>query len=625
MEKRNKRIIVWLSVVIVLLVALLTIVWLWRGPLQAAIYQGGIGSQSLAVPPPGFKVAIVADQGINANSWKVMELIRDEGADMAIVPGDFAYNESNASAPELWDEMVTAVLGADYPLFALQGNHDAGQWGQYQALLEARLARIPEAVCTGDLGIKSACSYKGLFFLLTLEGTEDAYYQGQLAQSDSLWKICSWHKNQRAMQMGGKADDVGWGPYEECRKGGAFIVTGHEHSYSRTKTLSDMSKQTVDSMWSDPSLLRVGANSSFVAVVGLGGKSIRNQNRCLPTTYPYGCNEEWASVYTSNQGAKYGVLFIEFNVDGEARKANGYFKNIDGEIIDTFTLMADAGGVPAPASEVLIPEGANWKYLDDGSDQGTAWRSSVFDDSNWRSGPAQLGYGDGDEATVVSFGPDSNRKYTTTYFRYAFDVAEADLVAALSLAMVSDDGGVVYLNGEEVFRNNMPSGSISSTTFASQAIGGADESFFERKAVFPALLREGTNVMAVEIHQANFTSSDISFDFTMDMVREVVVSIPTLSPIPTYIPTLVPSVVSSPSPSQTPVTTISPSPSPSSGITSAEMFFEEKQFFVKPGDILEIPFRVTVRGWGIADIIARAIFKIADITLILRSFIPVFE
>ena len=615
MDKINKRIVVWMSIAIVLLLALLIIVWLWKGPLQTAVYQGGVGQQLLVAPTPGFKVAIVADQGINANSRRVMELIRDEGADMAIVPGDFGYNEGNSVAPALWDEMITSVLGADYPLFASRGNHDVSQWDQYQPLLEARLARIPEAVCVGDLGIRSACSYRGLFFLLTVEGTEDSYYHDQLAQSDSLWNICSWHKNKRALQTGGKADDIGWGPYEECRKGGALIVTGHEHSYSRTKTLRDMSRQTVDSLWPDPNMLRVGAGSSFVAVSGLGGKSIRNQSRCLPKAYPYGCNEEWANIYASNQGAKYGVLFIEFNVDGDEKKANGYFKNIDGEIIDDFTLMADVYGVPAMAPEVVIPEGASWKYLDDGSDQGAAWRSNTYDDGNWLEGPAQLGYGDGDEATVVSFGPNSSRKFTTTYFRHTFDVTDADSVAALSLAMMDDDGGVVYLNGEEVYRNNMPLGSISSSTFASQAIGGADESFFDRKAAPSALLREGENVIAVEIHQVNFTSSDISFDLTMDVVRQ--------GEIPT--PTPLPSMVVLPSPSQTPVTTVSPLPSPSGGITSVEMTFGDRQYNVKPGDTLEIPFRVNVRGQGIADIIARAIFKIADMTLVLKSFVQVFE
>lgn len=583
MDKVNKRIIVWLGAVIVLLVALLIVVWLWRGPLQTTVYQGGVGSLPVTAMSPNFKVAIFGDQGLSENARDVLELVRDEGADMALMQGDLDQDGADPNKPSQWEAMFNDVLGEDYPLFFSQGNHDEPQWHQWQPMLEARVARIPGAACVGDLGVRSACTYNGLFFLLTRSGTDDAYYGSQLAQSDSLWKICSWHKNQRATQVGGKDDEVGWGPYEECRKGGAFIVNGHEHSYVRTKTLSDMDRQTVDLLWSDPNTLRVGAGSSFVTVASLGGRSIRSQERCLPATYPYGCNGEWAKIYTSNQGANYGALFVEFNVDGDERKAHGYFKNIVGEIIDEFTVTADVGGTPAPETEVLVAEGASWKYWDNGTDQGVAWRELSFDDESWSGGLAQLGYGDGDEATMVGYGPDANNKYTTTYFRHTFDVTDVDSVAALSIALMSDDGGVVYLNGEEVVRRNMPAGGISSGTFASRALGGVEENAFERELVSPVLLREGTNVLAVEIHQANLTSSDISFDLTMDVVRQ------------------------------------------GSGITSAEMSFGEKEFYVRPGDTVEIPFQVTVRGRGIADIIARAVFKIADMTAILSSFNPVFE
>src|SRR5205823_870853 len=51
----------------------------------------------------------------------------------------------------------------------------------------------------------------------------------------------------------------------------------------------------------------------------------------------------------------------------------------------------------------LIAPGATWRYLDNGSNQGTAWSAMAFSDTTWKSGKAQLGYGDGDEATVVSF------------------------------------------------------------------------------------------------------------------------------------------------------------------------------------------------------------------------------
>ena len=64
-------------------------------------------------------------------------------------------------------------------------------------------------------------------------------------------------------------------------------------------------------------------------------------------------------------------------------------------------------------TQVIIPEGSVWKYLDDGSDQGSAWKEFSFDDGTWAAGAAELGYGDGDEQTVISYGGDSNNKFIT--------------------------------------------------------------------------------------------------------------------------------------------------------------------------------------------------------------------
>lgn len=108
----------------------------------------------------------------------------------------------------------------------------------------------------------------------------------------------------------------------------------------------------------------------------------------------------------------------------------------------------------------LLPAGSTWKYLDNGSNQGTAWRASAFDDSSWAQGPAQLGYGDGDEATVVSFGPTSTAKYITTYFRKSISVANPAAFTSLTLRARRDDGIVVYINGVEVWRDNMPTGTV---------------------------------------------------------------------------------------------------------------------------------------------------------------------
>jgi hypothetical protein len=121
------------------------------------------------------------------------------------------------------------------------------------------------------------------------------------------------------------------------------------------------------------------------------------------------------------------------------------------------------------ATVVLVPTTAVWRYLDNGSNQGTVWRSTTFSDATWKSGAAELGYGDGDEATTVSYGPSSSAKFITTYFRRAFSVTNASAFTNLSLRVIRDDGVVVYLNNTEVFRSNMPTGAVNYLTLASTA------------------------------------------------------------------------------------------------------------------------------------------------------------
>src|SRR5437868_2400606 len=70
---------------------------------------------------------------------------------------------------------------------------------------------------------------------------------------------------------------------------------------------------------------------------------------------------------------------------------------------------------PAQA-ETILPAGSVWKYLDTGVDQGTTWREPAFDDTSWAAGPAQLGFGDGDEATVINHFPNGS-PIITAYFR----------------------------------------------------------------------------------------------------------------------------------------------------------------------------------------------------------------
>ncbi|MBP7516075.1 MAG: metallophosphoesterase family protein, partial [Flavobacteriales bacterium] len=172
--------------------------------------------------------------------------------------------------------------------------------------------------------------------------------------------------------------------------------------------------------------------------------------------------------------------------------------------------------VPLFAQDVVIvPFGSAWKYRDNGSNQGTAWRATSFNDATWASGPAELGYGDGDEATVVSYGSSSSNKYITTYFRKTFTITNAGQFFGYRIRLKRDDGAIVYANGTEVERMNMPLGTFSYTSLAPSAISDADESTARDVFLPPAQFQTGTNSIAVEIHQSAANSSDITFDLEL--------------------------------------------------------------------------------------------------------------
>lgn len=185
---------------------------------------------------------------------------------------------------------------------------------------------------------------------------------------------------------------------------------------------------------------------------------------------------------------------------------------------------------PPPA--ILFDYGATWRYRDLGTNEGTAWRAAAFDDDGWKEGPAKFGYGDPvGTGTVVFSGcgvsnypdleeltpPNCGAKYITTYFRKEFDIFGLSAFSSFTFNTIRDDGYVIYINGTEVARGNMPAGTIGYTTPASSAIGVPEETTPTTVTVnaCSGVFVEGTNVIAVEIHQDAPTSSDIGFDMQM--------------------------------------------------------------------------------------------------------------
>ncbi|MCB1095324.1 MAG: tetratricopeptide repeat protein [Verrucomicrobiae bacterium] len=177
---------------------------------------------------------------------------------------------------------------------------------------------------------------------------------------------------------------------------------------------------------------------------------------------------------------------------------------------------AFAMGLQATA-RVFVGAGETWRFYDGEQAPGN-WAATDFDDSQWKSGPAPLGYGDGDEATTVSFGYNPDAKPITAWFRKSIETeAPPDPNIALHLGLVCDDGAVVYLNGKEIVRYGMPAGDITAKTPASATAREPSEHDFNAIALNPAELPwlPGRNIIAVEVHQNEAISSDLRFDFEL--------------------------------------------------------------------------------------------------------------
>lgn len=181
----------------------------------------------------------------------------------------------------------------------------------------------------------------------------------------------------------------------------------------------------------------------------------------------------------------------------------------------------------APFTSVLVGKKSVWKYWDKGSAPTNNWLSFEADETGWKSGRGELGFGDNDEATVVASGP-TNSHYTAYYFRRRFELPPMPQVTNLSVGFLRDDGGIVYLNGTEIFRSNMPEGRVDYEDTASGSTSSETEYF--RTNAPASLLRGGGNLLSVEVHQSTTNSADLSFD--LEVVGEQLVPQPSLQLIP---------------------------------------------------------------------------------------------
>ena len=197
---------------------------------------------------------------------------------------------------------------------------------------------------------------------------------------------------------------------------------------------------------------------------------------------------------------------------------------------NALVLAPSIGEVPV----IFFARGSSWTYLDDGSDQGssnivvgnasytiTNWKNPAFVDATWQSGGGIFGFGGlgnpaAPFATPLERGPATVR-HRAYYFRKSFQIDNPPSVLSLQAHLLRDDGAIIYLNGHEVARSNIPDDLVlgfEDLTGGSAASGNTEREYFD-VPLDPAFLVEGTNVLGVELHQQSSGSSDLGFDFEL--------------------------------------------------------------------------------------------------------------
>lgn len=196
---------------------------------------------------------------------------------------------------------------------------------------------------------------------------------------------------------------------------------------------------------------------------------------------------------------------------------DGSDPRLEGGMINATAIQATFDGSP-PSAQDFVVSGDVWKFLDDGSNQGTAWRAAAFDDGAWDSGPSELGYGESDEATKVAYvdtdpvkaGPQRN---ATTYFRHNVTVGAPSAFSSFRISLKYDDGAAVYVNGVEAVRTATLAVGAAFDEFALSST--PNENAFYDFDVPSSRFVAGLNTIAVEIHNESAASSDISFDLIL--------------------------------------------------------------------------------------------------------------
>ena len=268
----------------------------------------------------------------------------------------------------------------------------------------------------------------------------------------------------------------------------------------------------------DPKLAGKGAIGPFSGKLNNGGESLRIENRDRRTMdrIAYDDSGDWP-VGADGSGA---TLAKRDQRSADNRPANWVASREIGGTPGALNFPL-SGGPPLEIETVIAGWDAEWRY-NESDDLAPGWEDNAHGlGGNWSSGSGVFGWGDSPPLPIGTglSRPVFNNPYVVTYYferEFSLTQSQIDNLARLEIEHLFDDGGVVYINGEEVFRNEMPAGVPDSETLST---GTGDPDPSERTAISALSLVPGSNRVSVEVHQQGLGNSDVMFGLRMTLIE----------------------------------------------------------------------------------------------------------
>ena len=175
--------------------------------------------------------------------------------------------------------------------------------------------------------------------------------------------------------------------------------------------------------------------------------------------------------------------------------------------------IRDRSSIQSNSQEKIIQNGDSWSYFDKGYLEDNWFKKQNYED--WKIGISPLGYGDRSIETKINFGSDEENKELIKYFTKKFAINDISRFKGFELKLRRDDGAIIYINGKELYRDNMPDGSVIKSTKPSEVVNSKEEKLFYTKIFDTSIFNEGINTISVQVHQYNARSSDCIFSLSL--------------------------------------------------------------------------------------------------------------